>query len=611
MKCWSAEEADLYLASWNVHKSTHKACLKESNLNGQGVPFEEIQQHIRSCTTTCRIRFEECQREQSQWAEQLYPREDALPSSFTADLMAQLDDVELTAAYIENVPSSAFVLSEAESEIQQEFTLNPQEAHSVQSVQSMISVPSSLEPKYEQEPLPMWNSWFLIRKRKWMFTTAALILLISSTLAVIASPTLAEYVRSLFMPGVVDYGLLKSQELGLVNDPNIKVKDQGYTMEINEVVADSTRVVMALKLTGPDGLPNHNMLELSGPNEIQITDRNGNKLGELHDIGMTSQMYVLVAHFPQEIQADELMIQATISRLGNEILRIPYIQGKWNFAFYVNLKKAKALTTVQPLNQSYTTDNGMTIRMKRLVRTPSGVRLDLDTELSAAAAERSSAKLREREYLMFHFEDESGQEIHSVMSMKFPHIDSLLTSSRVKDPSADILHWSYSFKYLLADSFVRFVFDGYIVPELTEGRFTFRPSDLSSHPAIFRHEGDELRLTGFEMDDAPDPREHRKEAVLRVQGKFRNHFASDEWVLKDAAGNEYPVNYRGGSSTIDGYVTLDNEFPGKDYAFRIPTLQAIPEQLTLIRKVIDRIYLESPKNGWSFILNDGGRANGR
>jgi hypothetical protein len=637
MRCWSVEEADLYLASCNVHKSTHKACLQGSGFKGAPVFLEEIQQHLNSCAT-CRMRLEECRMEQSQWTDQLFPREDALPGSFTADLMAKLDDVALTTVYSESRPRTAFVRTEAESVTQPELLLDDQESHSdllsisvtsrqesefetiLKSTLSMqqqhsdqpsIFVRNSQDSQISQARLPRWSRWLSIRNQKWAFTTAALILLISSTLAVMASPSLAEYVRSLFAPDVVDYGLLKSQELGLVNNPNIKVKDQGYTMEINEVVADSTRVVMALKLTGPDGMPNHNMLELSGPNQIQITDRNGNKLGELYDIGMTSQMYVLVAHFPQEIQADELMIQATISRLGSDIQRIPYIQGKWSFAFNVNLKQAKALTTVQPLNQSYTTENGMTIRMKRLVRTPSGVRLDLDTELSAAAAERSPARLREREQLMFHFEDESGEEIHSVMSTKFPHKDSLLTASKIKDPAAHIMHWSYSFKYLPAESYVRFVWDGYILPEITEERLDFVPDDLSAHPAIFHHEGDELRLTGFEMDDAPDPRENRKEAVLRVQGIFKNNFTGDEWVVKDADGIEYPVHYRGGSSAFDGVVTLGNEFPGKDYAFRIPTLQRIPEKLTLIRKVIDRKYPEPPLSGWSFTINEGGRANGR
>ncbi|WP_240416088.1 DUF4179 domain-containing protein [Paenibacillus periandrae] len=636
MKCWSAEEADLFLASWNVHKSMDKACLPGNGFICAEF-IDEIQQHLSSCAS-CRMRLEECRMEQSQWTDQLFPRADALPVSFTADLMAKLDDVELSTVYTESRPRAAsaptetasagnpsYVLADHESQSDQAPISEPHWPESefetvlksaLDSQQQLSELPSTsvtnlMDSQHVQARPPRWIRWLSIRNQKWAFTTAALILLISSTLAVMASPSLAEYVRSLFAPDVVDYGLLKSQELGLVNNPNIKVKDQGYTMEINEVVADSTRVVMALKLTGPDGMANHNMLELSGPNEIQITDRNGNKLGELYDIGMTSQMYVLVAHFPQEIQADELMIQATISRLGSDMQRIPYIQGKWNFAFDVNLKQAKALTTVQPLSQSYTTANGMTIRMKRLVRTPSGVRLDLDTELSAAAAERSPARLREREQLMFHFENENGEEIHSVMSTKFPHKDSLLTASKIKDPIAPVNHWSYSFKYLPAESFVWFVWDGYILPEITEAGLTFIPDALSAQPAIFRHEGDELRLTGFEMDDAPDPRENRKEAVLRVQGTFRNHFSGDEWVIRDANGIEYPVHYRGGSSAFDGYVTLGNEFPGKDYAFRMPTLQRIPEKLTLIRKVIERIYPESPESSWSFNINEGGRANGR
>lgn len=51
----------------------------------------------------------------------------------------------------------------------------------------------------------------------------------------------------------MDIGILRAQEFGLVEHPNIKVKDKGYTIKIDEAVADPTRVIVALQLFGPDG----------------------------------------------------------------------------------------------------------------------------------------------------------------------------------------------------------------------------------------------------------------------------------------------------------------------------------------------------------------------
>ncbi|UUZ83521.1 hypothetical protein LJK88_06595 [Paenibacillus sp. P26] len=79
-----------------------------------------------------------------------------------------------------------------------------------------------------------------------------------------------------------------------------------------------------------------------------------------------------------------------------------------------------------------------------------------------------------------------------------------------------------------------------------------------------------------------------------MQGTFINHWRHDEWLIRDAAGKEYEVQGRGVSSQgvavrVDK-VVLEGEYPGKDFAFRIPGLAGIPERLTLVRKVIDRTY---------------------
>ncbi|MEC0207065.1 hypothetical protein P4H39_31115 [Paenibacillus lautus] len=54
------------------------------------------------------------------------------------------------------------------------------------------------------------------------------------------------------------------------------------------------------------------------------------------------------------------------------------------------------------------TPDGMQIEMEKLVRTPSGVRLELSTSLTPEAAKRSPGELESMQQLMFHFENEKG-----------------------------------------------------------------------------------------------------------------------------------------------------------------------------------------------------------
>ncbi|CAG7648994.1 DUF4179 domain-containing protein [Paenibacillus allorhizosphaerae] len=493
---------------------------------------EAAARHIESCAH-CGPLYEAELDEQARAAEALFA--DELPASFTADVMAKLDM---------GLPAS---------------------------------VPDPIRPR---KPLPRWRRAAAI----------ASVLLVAGAFAAYSSPTLADLVRSLFSRDTVDYGMLKAQELGLVSNPNVTVKDKGFTIRINEAVADPARVVMALQLSGPDGKGLHDRLWLGEPNRIVVKDDQGREIGRLHDIGMTSAFYMLIGYFPEPTSADHITVEGTIRRLGNEMQQIPYVEGNWDFSFTVDLRQAKAQTKVIPLHGEYTAPDGITIRLKRLIRTVQGVRLELDTELSNKALARSPGELWKQQGLRFHFEDDAGEEIHSVNSRKSMHKDSLMSSTQTADARKGHMHMSYTFRYLPPGENYKLVLDGYYVTERSGAALDFNPAALREHPAMFRDSGDELRLTGFEIEANQDyPRIKDVEGVLRVQGEFVNEFHRDEWTVRDLQGNEYAIQMRGASS-IGEKIVLENETAGKDYAFRIPGIRTIPDRLTLVRKVIDRTY---------------------
>jgi hypothetical protein len=126
--------------------------------------------------------------------------------------------------------------------------------------------------------------------------------------------------------------LLRAQEYGLVHRPNIKVKDKGDMVKVDEVVADPTRVVMALQLFGPD------------------------------------DFYYMVAFFPEPLQTDSITLEGQLTQLGNEIRNIPVTRGDWSYRFSIDMKEARKQTKVTSFEGSYTSPDGMTIRLKRLTQ---------------------------------------------------------------------------------------------------------------------------------------------------------------------------------------------------------------------------------------------------
>jgi hypothetical protein len=61
-----------------------------------------------------------------------------------------------------------------------------------------------------------------------------------------------------------DSGLLDARQFGLVQNPHVKVKDKGYTLEINEVVFDPIRIIMGVKIMDPHGKPVVNVTLIAG-----------------------------------------------------------------------------------------------------------------------------------------------------------------------------------------------------------------------------------------------------------------------------------------------------------------------------------------------------------
>lgn len=439
--------------------------------------------------------------------------------------------------------------------------------------------------------------------KRWRWAAVFIVFFfVLGTVSIFTVPTFAEMLRSLFAKDNPDIGLLRAQELGLLYDPHIKVKDKGYTLVIDEVVADPTRVTIALQLFDRKGKHDRDKLVLIDPNKIMIKDDNGNAVGSMYDMGRTNDFYYMVAFFSEPLQTDKITIEGNIETLGHQ--DEPLIEGNWDFSFDIDMQKANRQTKIEELSGSYTTPNGMTVTLKRLTRMVQGVRFEIETELDDSAMGRSPGDLWEKQMLSFHFETIEGEEIHSVNPRKSGYMDSLMTSDH-RVVGNGLMRWSYTFKYLPEHEPYRFVLDGYSVAERDGSSISFKPSELM-RPKAFNILNDRFELVGTSLEKSLSG-DGTYETTVSFYGELENEMRHEEWRAYDSTGKQYDVNIRGSYSNIntladnwrEGLIGMGDRNTQQPNEFRITGLNQILEELTLVREVVDKRYKDTD---WSVRL---------
>ncbi|WP_145949080.1 DUF4179 domain-containing protein [Paenibacillus sp. Y412MC10] len=500
--------------------------------------------HVQNCSR-CQALMAEVGQEQEAWSQALYPEQ--LTDDFTRQVMASLADVPIEPAVEENEPDTILLRKKRRS------------------------------PFIRRAAL-----------------AAACLLIVAAALTVYAQPSIADWVRSIFARDNTDIGLLDSQTLGLVQNPHIKVKDKGYTLEINEVVVDAARIMMGVKITDPNGKPVVNKVDWS---QVTVKDTEGKEVAKLHSLGGSAVIENVSSLFPDGVQSDTLTVEGKITQIGRKLFSHKVVKGNWNFKFSLDMKKANELTKVTLLDQQYTTPDGLHVKMERLVRTPSAVRLELSTSLDGKLAKLVPESGLENMLLMYHFEDENGTDFSSVNNHRSPHMETLIAEQPQLD--GDTLRWYYTFKYLPYDrEKVRFVLDGYSIPVISDDSVQFHPLELSLKPVEFKGQGDSLTISSMKIGQDPNSLEKETVGLLQVEGKFRNMFSHDEWVMRDEkSGREFPASFRGSYGGLNEFQEVNGD-PG----FIVEGLTTLPEKATLIRKVTDKWYTNV---NWSFDLPKG------
>ena len=516
------------------------------------------------------------------WESVLYPEE--LAETFTDQVMQALEEVEIE-GIVEAGDTAADGLRE-QGERNSKLLWRKRRRAARKGASMGVQVRRSLRAK-RSSTMTVWGA-------------SVVFLLLAGSALLYTQPTLAEKMRSLFAPNsYIDNGMKQAREEGMLQISGASASDQGYTVKVNEVIADSTRMVIGVDITDANG----NAVKGEVASQFNDFFILATHLGDIRTVpfklstGGNETTSRLEFNFLRPVLTDKLQLEGKITRLNlttdDPANPVKFIDGSWNIRpFGVDLSKSIAQTLLTPIDLTYSSPSGMVIHMQGATRTPSGGSLEFTTELTPQAAARASDGPDRHQSLRYHLEDEQGNWIgENNTQFDFGYETYSL------DRWSGLTHWFDTFNNFAYDKQkIRFVLDGYVIREKGRGTVNLDPRQVSAeHPVRYEEQGDRFVFKGFKLvPNAALPNKVR--AVIPYEGKM---WSTDRWVAVDESGTEYPM-YGGGYSTDNKTGEIR---PVENASFYIDGLDHMPESLVLKRTIVNRYYRDAD---WSFILPQTG-----
>jgi hypothetical protein len=357
-----------------------------------------------------------------------------------------------------------------------------------------------------------------------------------------------------------DYKRLKP--LDLVINPKIQIVDQGYTLKISDVLVDRSQIIIITEQSNPEGSKIPVVYPEAG--RIHITDGKGNRVASMAvDTRLGSGKYQRFVFQLNDDLPDHVFVRGELS-----YLKIPDYYNidtgeitasnttvDWSFQFNIDMTKAKSMAVEAPMNNTYTTPEGLKLDMTQLVRTPNGTRLDmnisLDDQLRAKVGEDWAKDMdimyhieipETNEYRIFNGSRPNGRQA----KIRFRDMSGLMDGGPLKLSET----WDPAFVTVDAKK-IRFVLEGYTIPVWEEKSVEVdldkmrKDAEIYTYVLQFEQYGDEILFSDFNYKPVWESYDKNNSLVLNGTGTFRNAFVGDRWVAVDSEGTEYPVEVVG------------------------------------------------------------------
>lgn len=432
------------------------------------------------------------------------------------------------------------------------------------------------------------------------------VLLLTISVSSYVSPTFAAYVKSLF-DGSSDKELQYAVQEGFSQKVNASVTDQGYTLEIKEILADPMRIVAVYSIKDQHNNFIHpDKIDLG---IVEVTDLKGNPFKRV-----SSELYLgyyddskygyLTLKNPMGEKQQKLLLQVK----GREI---DSVKGNWSLQVPFDLEKSITASKVLPMNGTYTTPQGLQINLNSVMYSPTAARVEYETKWTEEAKKRlvqeskqvkgkiasAAPYVRYDDYkLNFHVENEKGEKVKDLTW-------ALDTPRKAVDEYGHSIR-KYGFAPLSPDHQYTLVLDSLVKTEPYKLDISFEPKQLADKPVRVDQDGKTIEIKSVTFDKpqneaSPKDEKHATitlEAYLKdiVQitdtilvdddtNKIINHFG---WTIKDEKGKIY--NVTGGD-----FKMIGKDEQGRNHIrmkLQSYEMKELPQKLSLTSELAEKSY---------------------
>lgn len=444
------------------------------------------------------------------------------------------------------------------------------------------------------------NPWMRL-KQVALATVVTLTLTVSIGSAV--SPTFAEYIKSLFDRPTLDTGLQSAAKQGFSQITQATVTDQGITLKVKEVLADSNRLIFTYSIENQKGeaLDPLSIFEKEvwgtdiyfqqAKDTFKVIDENGNEVStsilyETSSGRMVQQSFQdVIPHAPYadmtfSLNENQVSKKLFVTISVNEINEV---KGNWELKVPVDLEKSLASTKEVSIQQNYTSPEGLHIELQNVTYSPTATSFDIYTEWTKEGKDKmkdhSEFFLPQSEMYSYHaphYEiiDEAGAVLGTSRAANDRELK-LQPVSRRSDrdmKKGEKTTWHHSFAPFSKNSKLTFMLKGIERTEYPFKKIVLNPKNLTEKPVTLEYKGTKYTFTNFSIDKA------KNQAILEVDQIVTTMGGGFE--LTDNKGRTYAEDYEASKVTTE---PLDQSKGLNKMNARIvyTGVTELPEQLTV------------------------------
>lgn len=405
------------------------------------------------------------------------------------------------------------------------------------------------------------------RRNPWkrvMLAAAGMTLAVGLSAAL--NPSFAAWVGGLFTTEKVDEGLRMATDAGLAERVNLEVTDNGLTFKIEDIIADSSRVVLSHQILNENGKVKKIYQGIENLDEILVTDQSG-KL--LDDVGITWSSFddygLLELSLRSQTELERIVIHFNLTEING-------VKGNWTLDVPVELKESNDLTTTFSLDHAETSVNGVDVQLKEVQFAQSSSELFYETGFSEKEQKNVEEYIQiiEEKYrqeigtdfmfgseIKYHIENKEKE----VIFQNNPFFDTgedsdyegfSRSSGKALEPIGRVARIQ-SFNPQKEDAQLTFVLDGIIKTVPADFSVTVKPKELKKQPVSFEYEGNSMKIKSIEKQSDYYLRKSLlpigKTTYFMIEMEGEKETLSPElgtWVLVDDEGNSHIV-YSSGS----------------------------------------------------------------